>query len=228
VRIGACQPSLAVLRHNENANGWRPAASTRPNCSPLASTGGIERYAWLGQDRIAYQVLGEGPPDLVMTGAEAIDVAWEDPGVALFLRSLASVFRLILFDRRGTGASDPPPSDPLPPWESHAEELAVVLDAVGSERAAILAEIDTSPAAIFFAATRPGRTSALILVHASAKYVASDDYPIGIPRECPAELVTSAFAVGGRSCCAPAPARRPPPGHCCAPCWRSTCARCCR
>jgi hypothetical protein len=92
VRIRACQPSFAVLRHNENANGWRPALSTRPNCSPLASTGGIERYAWLGQDRIAYQVLGEGPPDLVMTGAEAIDVAWEDPGVALFLRSLASVF----------------------------------------------------------------------------------------------------------------------------------------
>ena len=46
------------------------------------------RYAWLGQDRIAYQVLGEGPPDLVMTGAVTIDVAWEDPGVTLFLRSL--------------------------------------------------------------------------------------------------------------------------------------------
>ena len=61
----------------------------------------------------------------------------------------------------------------------------MVLDAVGSERAAILAEIDTSPAAIFFAATRPGRTSALILVHASAKYVASDDYPIGIPARMP-------------------------------------------
>jgi class 3 adenylate cyclase len=90
---------------------------------------------------------------------------------------------LILFDRRGTGASDPPPPDPLPPWESSVEELAVVLDEVGSERAAILAEIDTTPAAIFFAGTRPERTSALILVHASAKYVASDDYPIGIPRE---------------------------------------------
>jgi class 3 adenylate cyclase len=141
------------------------------------------RYAWLGQDRIAYQVLGDGPPDLVMTGAMTIDVAWEDPGVALFLRSLASFSRLILFDRRGTGASDPPPPEPLPPWESHAEELAVVLDAVGSERTAILAEIDTTPAAILFAATRPGRTSALILMHASAKYVASDDYPIGIPRE---------------------------------------------
>jgi class 3 adenylate cyclase len=141
------------------------------------------RYAWLGQDRIAYQVLGEGPPDLVMAAAVTVDVAWEDPGVALFLRSLASFSRLILFDRRGTGASDPPPPDPLPPWESYVEELAVVLDEVGSERAAILAEVETTPAAIFFAGTRPERTSALILVHASAKYVASDDYPIGIPRE---------------------------------------------
>jgi class 3 adenylate cyclase len=141
------------------------------------------RYAWLGQDRIAYQVLGEGPPDLVMAAAVTVDVAWEDPGVALFLRSLASFSRLILFDRRGMGASDPPPPDPLPPWESYVEELAVVLDEVGSERAAILAEVETTPAAIFFAGTRPERTSALILVHASAKYVVSDDYPIGIPRE---------------------------------------------
>ena len=155
------------------------------------------RYAWLGQDRIAYQVLGDGPPDLVMTGAMTIDVAWEDPGVALFLHSLASFSRLILFDRRGTGASDPPPPEPLPAWESHAEELAVVLDAVGSERTAILAEIDTTPAAILFAATRPERTSALILVHASAKYVASDDYPIGIPREVAEALVAQVDQLWG-------------------------------
>jgi class 3 adenylate cyclase len=155
------------------------------------------RYAWLGQDRIAYQVLGEGPPDLVMTGAVTIDVAWEDPGVALFLRSLASFSRLILFDRRSTGASDPPPPDPLPPWESSAEELTVVLDEVGSQRAAILAEIDTTPAAIFFAGTRPERTSALILVHASAKYVASDDYPIGIPREAAEALVAQVDQLWG-------------------------------
>jgi class 3 adenylate cyclase len=155
------------------------------------------RYAWLGQDRIAYQALGQGPLDLVMTGAVTIDVAWEDPGVALFLRSLASFSRLILFDRRGTGASDPPPPDPLPPWESHAEELAVVLDEVGSQRAAILAEIDTTPAAIFFAATRPEHTSALILVHASAKYVASDDYPIGIPREVAEALVAQVDQLWG-------------------------------
>jgi pimeloyl-ACP methyl ester carboxylesterase len=74
------------------------------------------KYARLGGDRIAYQVLGQGPPDLVMTtgGFSQIDIIWEDPGIALFLRTLASFSRLILFDRRGTGASDPLPPDPLP------------------------------------------------------------------------------------------------------------------
>jgi class 3 adenylate cyclase len=149
-------------------------------------------YAWLGRDRIAYQVLGQGPPDLVMTGASLghLDIAWEDPGLALFLRSLASFSRLILFNRRGTGASDPLPPDPLPPWESYAEELAAVLDAVGSQRTAILAELDA--AAIFFAGTRPERTSALILVHTSAKGVASPDYPIGVPPEA-AEALLAQF-----------------------------------
>jgi class 3 adenylate cyclase len=147
-------------------------------------------YAWLGRDRIAYQVLGQGPPDLVMTGASLghLDITWEDPGLALFLRSLASFSRVILFNRRGTGASDPLPPDPLPPWESYAEELAAVLDAVGSQRTAILAELDA--AAIFFAGTRPERTSALILVHTSAKGVASQDYPIGVPPEVAEALLT--------------------------------------
>jgi class 3 adenylate cyclase len=73
----------------------------------------------------------------------------------------------------------------------------VVLDEVGSERAAILAEIDTTPSAILFAATRPEHTSALILVHASAKYVASDDYPIGIPREVAEALVAQVDQLWG-------------------------------
>jgi class 3 adenylate cyclase len=143
------------------------------------------KYAWLGDDRIAYQVLGQGPPDLVMThgGYGHLDLVWEDPGCTLFLRSLASFSRLILFDRRGIGASDPPPHDPLPPWESYAEELVAVLDAVGSQRAAILAEMDGGPLALFFAGTRPERTSALILANTAAKFVAADDYPIGIPAD---------------------------------------------
>jgi class 3 adenylate cyclase len=143
------------------------------------------KYARLGDDRIAYQVLGQGPPDLVMTrGAWGhLDMVWEDPAFTLFLRTLASFSRLILFDRRGIGASDPPPQAPLPPWESYAEELVAVLDAVGSERAAILAELDGGPLALFFAGTRPDRTSALVLSNTAAKFVAADDYPIGIPAE---------------------------------------------
>jgi class 3 adenylate cyclase len=143
------------------------------------------KYARLEGDRIAYQVLGQGPPDLVMTrgGYGHLDTAWEDPGFTLFIRSLASFSRLILFDRRGMGASDLLPQAPLPPWESYAEELAAVLDAVGSERAAILAEMDGGPLALFFAGTRPDRTSALILANTAAKFVVADDYPIGMPAE---------------------------------------------
>ena len=143
------------------------------------------RYAWLGSDRIAYQVLGEGPPDLVVSFGSFghIDIAWEDPGIALFFRTLASFSRLILFDRRGTGASDPVLLDALPPWEGYVEELAAVLDQVGAERAAIVAHIDAGPMALLFAASRPERTSALVLVNCSARWVAADDYPIGIPLE---------------------------------------------
>jgi class 3 adenylate cyclase len=142
-------------------------------------------YARLGEDRVAYQVLGEGP-DLVLTmGAFGhVDLMWEDPGIALFMRRLASFSRLISFDRRGTGASDPLPEDVPPPWEAYADEVTAVMDAAGSRRAALMATTaEAGPMALFFAATRPERTSALILGNASARYVADDDYPIGIPRE---------------------------------------------
>jgi class 3 adenylate cyclase len=139
------------------------------------------RFARLGGDRIAYQVLGHGPPDLVLAGRSYghIDVAWEDPGISLFLRRLASFCRLILFNRRGTGPSDPLPLDSLPPWESFADELDALLDEVGSERAAVMAEMDAGPTGLLYAGTRPERTSALVLVHTSARFVAADDYPIG-------------------------------------------------
>jgi class 3 adenylate cyclase len=149
------------------------------------------KYARLGEDRIAYQVVGDGPPDLVLTlnSFGHVDVGWEEPGYALFLRTLASFSRVILFDRRGTGASDPLPVGALPPWESYGEDLVAVLDEVGSEQAAIMAQLDASPMAIFFAGTRPERTSALILANASAKYTATDDYPIGVPPDVAEALV---------------------------------------
>jgi class 3 adenylate cyclase len=149
------------------------------------------KYVRLGEDRIAYQVVGDGPPDLVLTlnSFGHVDVGWEEPGYALFLRTLASFSRVILFDRRGTGASDPLPVGALPPWESYGEDLVAVLDEIGSDQAAIMAQLDASPMAIFFAGTRPERTSALILANASAKYTATDDYPIGVPPDVAEALV---------------------------------------
>jgi len=150
------------------------------------------RYARLGEDRLAYQVLGEGP-DLVLTmGAFGhVDLMWEDPGVALFLRRLASFSRLIYFDRRGTGASDPLPEKMPPPWEAYADEVTAVMDAVGSRRAALMATTaEAGPMALFFAATRPERTSALVLGNASARYLADDDYPIGFEPEYAEALIS--------------------------------------
>jgi len=141
------------------------------------------KYARLGPDRLAYQVLGQGPPDLVFTmGAFSdVDIVWEDPQVALFLRRLASFSRLLRFDRRGTGASDPMPAHPLPPWEAYTQELVAVMDAAGSQRVALLAAgPQAGPMALFFAGTKPERTSALILADATARYLVDDDYPIGV------------------------------------------------
>jgi class 3 adenylate cyclase len=144
------------------------------------------RYARVGRDRVAYQALGDGPPDLVLTmGAFGhVDLQWEDPGIALFLRRLASFSRLICFDRRGTGASDPLPDDAAPPWEAYADEVTAVMDAAGSRQAALMATTaEAGPMALFFAATRPERTAALIVGNASARYTADHDYPIGFPPE---------------------------------------------
>lgn len=142
-------------------------------------------YARLGTQRVAYEVVGEGPIDLVLTPGSwgAFDTDWEDPVAELFFRRLASFSRLIRFDRRGTGASDPLDIDQLPPWESFVEELECVMDSVGSRRAAIMTAYDAGPMGMLFAATKPELTSALILVNTSARYLVDDDYPIGVPLE---------------------------------------------
>jgi pimeloyl-ACP methyl ester carboxylesterase len=90
---------------------------------------------------------------------------------------------LIRFDRRGTSASDALPLDALPPWESYADEVTSVLDAIGSEHAGVMALLDAGPMAMFFAATHPDRTAALILANTTARWVAAESYPTGLPRE---------------------------------------------
>ena len=140
-------------------------------------------YARLGDDRIYYQVLGDGPIDLIINtgGWGSIDVEWDDPAIRLFHRRLAGFTRVIKFDGRGSGASDSIPVDALPPWESFVEELDRVMDDVGSERAAIFGIADGGPVSMLFAASRPDRVSALIVGNTFARLLAGDDYPFGFP-----------------------------------------------
>jgi pimeloyl-ACP methyl ester carboxylesterase len=145
---------------------------------------GETKFAELGRDRVAYQVLGDGPDLVLLTGTLShVDVRWGDPQHAQFLRRLASFSRLILLDPRGCGASDPIPLDPLPTWEDEADDLGAVLDAVGSSQATVFASSDAGPPALFYAATHPERVRALILANTTARYAWAEDYPIGLRAE---------------------------------------------
>jgi class 3 adenylate cyclase len=148
-------------------------------------------YASIGDDRIAYQVLGEGPPDLVLTIGSVghVDLKWDDPVFEDFHRRIATLGRLISFDGRGSGASDPLPPDTRFAWESWVEDLQAVMDAAGSERAVIVGALDAAPSAVMFAATQPERTAGLVLFNASARLLAAPDYLIGHPPELARTLI---------------------------------------
>jgi pimeloyl-ACP methyl ester carboxylesterase len=137
------------------------------------------RYAKSGDMNIAYQVVGEGPFDLVYVPGwvSNVEVLWQHPKAVRFLDRLASFSRLILFDKRGTGMSDRVPNDRLPTLEQRMDDVRAVLDAVGSEGASLLGHSEGGSMACLFAATYPERTQALILMGVFAKRIRSDDYP---------------------------------------------------
>src|SRR5262249_55524052 len=118
------------------------------------------RYARSGDVNIAYQVVGNGPLDLVVVPGfvSHLEYAWEDPAYARFNERLAAFSRLILLDKRGTGLSDRVPTTELPSLEQRMEDVRAVLDAVGSQRAALLGVSEGGPMSILFAATYPERT----------------------------------------------------------------------
>jgi pimeloyl-ACP methyl ester carboxylesterase len=129
------------------------------------------RYAKSGDVHIAYQVVGEGAIDLVfVTGwISHLEFAWEDPRQSRFLTRLASFSRLILFDKRGVGLSDPVPVNQPPILEERMDDVRAVMEAVGSERAALLGVSEGGPITALFAATYPERTAALILYGSFAR-----------------------------------------------------------
>jgi pimeloyl-ACP methyl ester carboxylesterase len=141
------------------------------------------RYAKAGQVHIAYQVVGEGPRDLVLIPGwvSHVEYAWEEPWYSRFLERLTSFSRLILLDRRGTGLSDR--VGDLPSLERRMDDVRAVMDAAGSERAALFGISESGPMAILFAATYPERTSALVLCGTFARALQAQDYPIGVPAE---------------------------------------------
>jgi pimeloyl-ACP methyl ester carboxylesterase len=137
------------------------------------------RYAKSGDVSIAYQVVGTGPIDVVLVPGwvSNIDVFWEEPSLARLLTRIASFARLILFDKRGTGLSDRV-SD-MPSLEVRMDDLRAVMDAVGVQRAALFGYSEGGPMCVLFAATYPGRASALILGGAYARRTTAPDYPWG-------------------------------------------------
>ena len=120
-------------------------------------------YAQSGDVNIGYQVVGEGPMDLVFVPGfiSHLDLQWADPRIAGFLGKLASFSRLILFDKRGTGLSDPVAAPAS--LEDRMDDVRAVMDAAGSERAAVLGLSEGGPMSVLFAATYPERTRALVL-----------------------------------------------------------------
>lgn len=136
------------------------------------------RYARSGDVNIAYQVVGDGPLDLVLVPGfiSHLDLDWDEPRSAHLLRRLVSFSRLIRFDKRGTGLSDRPGG--LPDLETRMDDVRAVLDTVGSERAALFGYSEGGPMSVLYAGTYPERTTALVLYGTYAKRRdPDDDYP---------------------------------------------------
>ena len=150
---------------------------------------------------VAYQVMGGGPSDIVFIPdwVTNLEIMWEEPTLARFLDRLASFGRLICFDKRGTGVSDPVPLGAVPTWEEWMDDVGTVMDAVGSDCATVFGHGDGGHMALLFAATHPNRTSALVLADTYARRRRAPDYHCGVPPEIAEqfiELILSTWGTG--------------------------------
>jgi pimeloyl-ACP methyl ester carboxylesterase len=157
------------------------------------------RYAKSGDVNIAYQVIGDGPLDLVLVHGwvQSFDARWEIEEIDRFYNRLASFSRLILFDKRGTGLSDRVPPDRLPTLETRMDDMRAVMDDVGVERAAVLGHSEGGAMCALFAATYPERTQALVMSGSAARTRWAPDYPIGAPDHVIDELVDACLESWG-------------------------------
>jgi class 3 adenylate cyclase len=149
------------------------------------------QYARRGDLHLAYQVLGSGPPDLLLLDQwfSNMEAQWDVRPLAELRERLAAFGRLIMFDKRGSGISDPVPTSDLPTMEQWMEDVPAVLDAVGSEKASVITNLGGGIMAMTYAAAHPERVSSLILVDCFARMFAAPDFPFGAPPEAAAEEI---------------------------------------
>ena len=164
----------------------------------MGEDSGVEpetRYALSGDVHIAYQVVGDGPFDLIFVPGFVthMELQWRLPGMADFLRDLGSFSRLIRFDKRGTGMSDPVSG--APSLETRMDDVRAVMDAVGSRRAAFYGLSEGAAMSILFAATYPERTAALVVRSCSPRTMWAPDFPWGRREEAYRREVDQALRV---------------------------------
>jgi DNA-binding SARP family transcriptional activator/pimeloyl-ACP methyl ester carboxylesterase len=179
------EPSPALRELERRMLQQDPALDLPVVAAAPAATVGEVAYARSGDVRIAYQVVGDGPVDLILVHGWVctFQPGWEYPKLAAFYRRLASMGRLILFDKRGTGLSDRVSPERLPDLETRMDDVRAVLDAVGSRRAVVLGFSEGGSMSTLFAATHPDRTHALVLVGTFPRMMRAPDFPIGHTEE---------------------------------------------
>ena len=174
---------LCVYRPDRGERvAWTVSTRPSPGRAPRRISMPDTRYARNGEISIAYQIVGEGPIDLVLVNGLAahLDLLWADPDSTAFLRRLASFSRLILFDKPGTGLSDPVAG--APSLEQRMGDVRAVMDAAGSQRAALIGYSEGGPASAMFAATYPERVTALVLLNSTARSKKDVDFPVAFDR----------------------------------------------
>ncbi len=174
-------PRFIETAHRRGYRFIAPVASLE---GPLALGAASPRvsYARSGHVNIAYQVVGDGPVDLVfvMGWVSHLECFWSEPGFARFLTRLSGMARLILFDKRGTGLSDRVSESELPTLEQRMDDVRAVMEAAGSDRAVLMGVSEGGPLCALFAATHPDRTAGLVMIGSYARRMRDAGYPWGV------------------------------------------------